>query len=40
MPVTLITHATTEKSIREAIAAVIADGHVAGQPQVIRIERE
>ena len=40
VPVTLITHATAERAIREAIAAVIADGHVAGKPQVIRIERE
>ena len=40
VPVTLITHATTEKAIREAIAAVVADGHVTEKPQVIRIERE
>ncbi len=40
VPVTLITHATAEKAIREAIAAVTADGHVTEKPQVIRIERE
>ncbi len=40
VPVTLITHATAEKAIREAIAAVVADGHVSEKPQVIRIERE
>ncbi len=40
VPVTLITHATAEKAIREAIAAVVADGHVSERPQVIRIERE
>ena len=37
---TFVTHATTERAIREAIAAVIADGHIAERPQVIRIERE
>ncbi len=40
VPVTLVTHATTERAIREAVAAVTAGGHVAEQPQVIRIERE
>ena len=40
VPVTLITHATAERAIREAIAAVVADGHVSEKPQVIRIERE
>ncbi len=40
VPVTFITHATPEKSIREAIAAVVEDGHIAEKPQVIRIERE
>ena len=40
VPVTLITHATAERAIREAIAAVVADGHVTEKPQVIRIERE
>ena len=40
VPVVLITDATTEASIREALAAVMADGYVAERPQVIRIERE
>ena len=40
VPVVLITDATTETSIREALAAVVADGYVAERPQVIRIERE
>ena len=40
VPVTFITHATTEHAIREAIVAVVEDGHVAGKPQVIRIERD
>ena len=40
MPVTLVTHATPEHAIREAIAAVVEDGHIAEKPQVIRIERE
>ena len=40
VPVTFITHATPEHAIREAIAAVVQDGHIAEKPQVIRIERE
>lgn len=40
VPVILITHATYEKLIREALAAVVADGFVAEAPQLIRIERE
>ncbi|WP_158809818.1 homoserine dehydrogenase [Beijerinckia sp. L45] len=40
VPVTFITHATHEGAIRRAVAAVVADGHVAEKPQVIRIERE
>lgn len=40
VPVTFITHATPERAVREAIAGVIADGHIAEKPQVIRIERE
>jgi homoserine dehydrogenase len=40
VPVVLITYATTESLIRDALAAVVADGFVAGKPQVIRIERE
>jgi homoserine dehydrogenase len=40
VPVVLITHATYEKLIREALAAVVSDGFVAEPPQLIRIERE
>jgi homoserine dehydrogenase len=40
VPVVLITHATYEKLIREALAAVVGDGFVAEPPQLIRIERE
>ncbi|WP_349367618.1 homoserine dehydrogenase [Salinarimonas sp.] len=40
VPVVLITYATTESAIREALARIDADGHVAEPPQVIRIERE
>lgn len=40
VPVVLMTYATTEATIREALAAIVADGHIAGKPQVIRIERE
>jgi homoserine dehydrogenase len=40
VPVVLMTYATTEATIREALAAIVADGYVAEQPQVIRIERE
>jgi homoserine dehydrogenase len=39
VPVVLITYATTEAAIRAAMEAVLADGHIAGPPQVIRIER-
>jgi homoserine dehydrogenase len=35
----VITHATTEVSIREALALTVQDGVVRGKPQVIRIER-
>ncbi len=40
VPVVLITHATHEKSVRQALDASIADGFLAEKPQVIRIERE
>ena len=40
VPVVLITHATSEQAIREALARTLAEGVVRGQPQVIRIERE
>jgi homoserine dehydrogenase len=38
-PVVIITHETTEASIRQAIDAIEADGHVGEKPQMIRIER-
>ncbi len=37
-PVILITYETTETAIRGALAAIKADGHVMGEPQMIRIE--
>jgi homoserine dehydrogenase len=37
--VVLITHATTEASIREALDLTVADGVVRQKPQLIRIER-
>ncbi|MHB8885290.1 MAG: homoserine dehydrogenase [Methylovirgula sp.] len=40
VPVILITHATNEKSIHQALEEVVADGFIAEKPQVIRIERE
>ena len=40
VPVILITYATTESTIREALAAVVEDGYIAERPQVIRIERD
>jgi homoserine dehydrogenase len=39
VPVVLITYATHEKSIRQALQSVVADGFIAGRPQLIRIER-
>jgi homoserine dehydrogenase len=40
VPVVLITYATTEQLVREAVDAIVADGTVAEKPQVIRIERQ
>ena len=40
VPVVLMTHGTTEASIRDALAHAVADGVVRDKPQVIRIERE
>jgi homoserine dehydrogenase len=37
-PVVLITYATTEAAVREALATIAADGVLAATPQVIRIE--
>jgi homoserine dehydrogenase len=39
VPVVLITKATTEASIREALELAVGDGVVREKPQVIRIER-
>ncbi len=38
-PVILITYATTEDGVRRALNAIKAEGVIAGQPQVIRIEK-
>jgi homoserine dehydrogenase len=38
MPVTIITHSTTEETMRGALANIEADGGVFGRPQMIRIE--
>jgi homoserine dehydrogenase len=38
MPVTIITHSTTEETMRKALANIEADGGVFGRPQMIRIE--
>ncbi|HEV7436172.1 MAG TPA: homoserine dehydrogenase [Pseudorhizobium sp.] len=35
----LVTHATTEESVRSAVTAIKAEAYLAGEPQVIRIER-
>jgi homoserine dehydrogenase len=40
VPLVLITHATSEAAVRRALDAVLADGHIHGSPQVIRIEKE
>ncbi len=40
VPVVLITYATYEKTIRQALESVVADGYLAEKPQLIRIERE
>ncbi len=40
VPVVLMTHGTTEASIRDALAHAVQDGVVREKPQVIRIERE
>ena len=38
-PFILITHDTTEKSVRDALAEIESAGHVAASPRMIRIER-
>ena len=35
----LVTHATSEHSVRDAIKAIKSEGYLVGEPQVIRIER-
>jgi len=40
VPVVMTTYATSEHAIRAAMDAVMADGHIADKPQLIRIERE
>ncbi|MBP2559209.1 homoserine dehydrogenase [Neorhizobium galegae] len=35
----LVTHATTEDSVRKAVDAIKAENYLVGEPQVIRIER-
>ncbi|MFD2238508.1 homoserine dehydrogenase [Aureimonas populi] len=37
-PVILITHETTEAAVRKALDAVSRDGHLRGEPRMIRIE--
>lgn len=37
-PVILITYETTESAVRAALDAIAADGHIAAEPQLIRIE--
>jgi homoserine dehydrogenase len=37
-PVTIITHSTTERAVRNALGAIEAEGEVFGRPQMIRIE--
>ncbi|TNB46920.1 homoserine dehydrogenase [Martelella lutilitoris] len=35
----MVTHATTELSVRNAVSAMESDGYIVGKPQVIRIEK-
>jgi homoserine dehydrogenase len=35
----LVTHATTESSVRKAVDTIETEGYLIGKPQVIRIER-
>ena len=37
-PVILITYETTEEAVRTALEQIHADGHIASEPQLIRIE--
>lgn len=38
-PVVIITYQTTEQAVSEALKAIEDDGHILGQPNMIRIER-
>ena len=38
-PVVIITHDTTELAVSQALKAIEEDGHIVGQPNMIRIER-
>ena len=38
-PVIIITHETMEQAVRDAMDAIVSDGHVNTAPQIIRIER-
>jgi len=38
-PVMLITYETTESQVKEALDRIMVDGHIAEQPQMIRIEQ-
>ena len=40
VPVVMTTYATSENAIRAVMDAVLADGHIAEKPQLIRIERD
>ncbi len=40
VPVVLMTHGTTEASVRDAVARAVQEGVVREKPQLIRIERE
>jgi homoserine dehydrogenase len=40
VPVVLMTHGTTEASVRDAVARAVEEGVVREKPQLIRIERE
>ena len=39
LPVIIITHETSEKAIGEVLDFIIQDGHVVGEPKMIRIEK-
>ncbi len=39
LPVTIITHDTTEEAVRSALRVIEAEGHISDKPQMIRIEK-